>query len=116
MCERNRQALRIQAATNEIRDERSRQIEKWGAQHHPDGTGDRFFAYFASEARRRCQHADRQGTVTWYHILAEEVYEAFAESDPDKLRTELIQVAAVAAAWVEDIDHRGESHEVPSSE
>jgi hypothetical protein len=39
-------------------------------------------------------------------ILREEVYEAFAEEDPAALRTELIQVAAVAATWVDAIDRR----------
>ena len=37
------------------------------------------------------------------------VGEAFAESDPDKLRTELIQVAAVAVAWIESIDRNSEA-------
>ncbi|MEY9934267.1 hypothetical protein ABH926_008932 [Catenulispora sp. GP43] len=40
-------------------------------------------------------------------MLLEEVYEALAEVDPAALRAELVQVAAVAAAWVEDIDSRG---------
>jgi hypothetical protein len=34
------------------------------------------------------------------------VEEAFAESDPTKLRAELIQVAAICAAWIHDIDQR----------
>jgi len=38
--------------------------------------------------------------------MAEEVAEAFAETDAALLRTELIQVAAVIAAWVSDIDRR----------
>ncbi|TIH26025.1 NUDIX hydrolase, partial [Subtercola vilae] len=42
----------------------------------------------------------------WQDILLEEVFEAFAESDTSKLRTELIQVAAVAQQWVEAIDRR----------
>jgi malonyl CoA-acyl carrier protein transacylase len=44
--------------------------------------------------------------VTWEHILTEEHYEAMAEEDPTRLREELIQVAAVAVAWVEAIDRR----------
>jgi hypothetical protein len=42
--------------------------------------------------------------VTWAHILTEEFYEALAEADPEKLREELVQVAAVAVAWVECLD------------
>jgi hypothetical protein len=34
------------------------------------------------------------------------VAEALAEDDPTLLRAELIQVAAVAVAWVEAIDRR----------
>ena len=55
----------------------------------------------------RCDEAAKSGTLTWRHILLEEVFEALAESDPAKLRTESIQSAAVIAAWVEDIDSRG---------
>jgi len=47
--------------------------------------------------------------ATWEMILLEEVWEALAETDPVKLRAELIQVAAVAVAWVEDIDSRHEA-------
>ena len=40
------------------------------------------------------------------HLVREEVAEAFAESDPARLREELIQVAALAVSWVEKIDAR----------
>lgn len=36
-------------------------------------------------------------------MSVEEVYEALAESDENKLTEELIQVAAVCVAWVENI-------------
>lgn len=39
-------------------------------------------------------------------MLLEEVAEAFAESDDARLRAELVQVAAVAQAWIESIDRR----------
>lgn len=88
-------------------DERVRQDEKWGEQNHPDGTGPerRIWApsgpsnaAIAKAARDRCDHDFRQGEGTWEHILTEEYAEALAESDPAKLREELIQVAAVAVA------------------
>jgi hypothetical protein len=97
---------------DEISRERARQIDKWGEQNHPDGTGDAFkvgdvtATMMADVARARCQKAANEGCVTWEHILAEEVCEAFAESGPDKLREELIQTAAVAVAWIEAIDRR----------
>lgn len=36
----------------------------------------------------------------------EEVLEAFAEADPDRLRAELVQVAAVATKWIQALDRR----------
>jgi len=89
----------------EIEQERAAQDVKWGEQNPPNGTDQQFVSTYA---RRKAQsltdrHA-REGTLTWRDILDEEVQEAFAESDVCKLRTELIQVAAVACAWVEAID------------
>jgi hypothetical protein len=90
----------------EVDDERSAQIKKWGDQKHPDGTGGQFRAQMADLARTNCQQADLEGSVTWNLILSEEVMEAFAETDPAKLRAELVQCAAVIFAWVSDIDRR----------
>lgn len=87
----------------EVLDERGRQDAKWGEQNHPDGTGGIIRRVEADEARKACQLAAEDRTVTWRHIMAEEVAEALAEEDPDKLATELVQVAAVAVAWVEAI-------------
>jgi hypothetical protein len=92
----------------DLEDQLHRQIEKWGLQSHPDGTAENIVSRATSDnSRKRCDQAAEGGTVTWRHILTEEVDEAYAESDPVKLRKELIQVAAVALAWVEDIDRRG---------
>jgi len=85
--------------------ERKDQDEKWGEQNHPDGTGTAY-RVDAQFARRACEDAAALGQVTWRHILAEEVFEALAETDPERLREELIQVAAVAVSWVEAIDRR----------
>lgn len=89
----------------EIAEERARQDTKWGEQNHPDGTS-RGAAFLADRARRACQKAAAEGKVTWRHIFDEEWAEAFAEEDPAKLRAELVQVAAVAVAWIEAIDRR----------
>lgn len=91
---------------DDIWDERERQNEKWGDQHHPDGTGDQYAVGLAEENRNVCQTNAANGNVTWMDILLEEVWEALAEDDLGKLRAELIQVAAVCCAWVEDIDGR----------
>jgi malonyl CoA-acyl carrier protein transacylase len=90
----------------EVRLERIRQELRWGQQNHPDGTGLPLAKGSADYARARCQTAAEDGSVTWEHILTEEHYEAMAEEDPTRLREELIQVAAVAVAWVEAIDRR----------
>ena len=89
---------------DEIVAERVRQHDKWGEQNHPDGTGGDAYKWLADGARHKCQTAAALGEVTYRHILEEEVAEAYAESDPQRLRAELIQVAAVAVAWVEKID------------
>lgn len=94
----------------EIGAERARQDERWGEQNHPDGTGGDTEQLEAIHARGACQLVANDGTLTWRHILREEVAEAFAESDEGKLRAELIQVAAVAAAWAEAIDRRNGGH------
>ena len=88
--------------------ERQAQLAKWGDQQHPDGTGAEYYVAMADEARDICQHAAkyREKGAPWALILLEEVYEALAETDPDLLRTELVQCAAVIQAWVSDIDRR----------
>jgi hypothetical protein len=101
---------------SEVADERDRQDAKWGEQNHADGTGPdvRWVigqnrpAWIAADAIRKwCDAAHQRGDGSWLNILHEEVAEAFAAPDTAALRAELIQVAAVAAAWVEAIDRRG---------
>lgn len=89
----------------EVLRERKCQDAKWGQQDHPDGTRDDAVSRFKREgAREVCERKFARGAGTWQDILMEEFYEALAEEDPAKLRAELIQVAAVAVAWVEAID------------
>jgi hypothetical protein len=106
---------RARIVCEEIIDERERQHRKWGEQNHPDGTGPKERTpgtmydtneQIAWHAKVRCDEAAKSGRCTYMHILNEEVREAFAESDPAKLRAELVQVAAVAVAWIEAIDRR----------
>ena len=86
--------------------ERGRQDDQWGQQNHPDGTGSASQQTAAGAARARCQVAAERGEVTWAHIALEEDSEAYAETDPVRLRAELIQSIAVRVAWVEAIDRR----------
>lgn len=79
-----------ESALEDVWDERDRQDEKWGEQNHLD--------------------------LTWNAILMEEVGEAAQEvlttafgaaaKGHGDLREELVQVAAVAIAWIEAIDRR----------
>lgn len=69
---------------HEISAERRHQDAKWGSQRHLDDT-------------------------YWATILGEEFGEACQdalEANPVGLREELIQVAAVAVAWIEALDYR----------
>jgi hypothetical protein len=87
--------------------ERQAQLRAFGDQRHPDGTGREGYAEKADAARFACQvDAEEPGGPRWSLVLLEEVYEALAESDPAKLRAELVQVAAVCAAWISDLDRR----------
>lgn len=89
-----------------VGDERRRQDEKWGEQNPPDGTGGTQLEDKATLQRAKTNRVFRAGQGTWRDILEEEVAEALAERDPGALREELVQVAAVAVAWVEAIDRR----------
>lgn len=104
----------------EVQTERASQDVKWGEQNHPDGTGPYLSVFnrvsvpshgnlnrmICQEATTECNTMHAQGRGTWQHILTEEWAEAIACDNPTELRVELIQVAAVAVAWVEAIDRR----------
>lgn len=93
------------AVLGEVGVERARQDARWGVQDHPSGTGQAFDDELARDAAQlACQDAFEGGYGTWRHILHEEVAEAFAEAAPARLRSELVQVAAVAVAWIEALD------------
>lgn len=94
------------AVAREVIQERVRQDARWGEQNHPDGTGVPSMQAAAERSRLVCDLNFRRGKGSWADILREEFHEALAESDPARLREELLQVAAVAVAWVEAIDRR----------
>lgn len=96
----------------EVACERQLQDDKWGEQNHPDiwdETPEKIQTtrrYAAKVAQNFKEINDSDQPLDWANILSEEFYEAIAEEDPAKLREELIQVAAVAVAWIEAIDRR----------
>jgi malonyl CoA-acyl carrier protein transacylase len=91
----------MDAVLCEVAQERVRQDAVWGEQNHPDGC----FPEVAAVAEAHREHLRTFGPH-WSLILLEEAHEAAAETDPARLREELLQVAAVAVAWVEAIDRR----------
>lgn len=94
----------------DIKDERMRQQDKHGDQGHlPDGTGGLVAVDAANRAKALTDRHAVTGDLTWKDILDEEVREAFAEGNPVLVREELIQVAAVALAWIAAIDSRSQT-------
>lgn len=87
------------ALVDDVVAECAAQDARWGQQNHPDGTGLPGDTEAADLAREITNGLAQQGTVTWREILTEEVKEAFAETDPEKLDLELKQVSAVAVQW-----------------
>ena len=100
------QAQNLIAILGDIVAERTKQDQRWGRQHHADGTGGEDVRAETQRMRARCDFLDREGDVNWATILLEEVYEALCETDPEKLAEELTQVAAVTVAWLEDLRER----------
>lgn len=118
-------ADKVVSVLGEVAVERARQDAKWGQQDHPDGTGPArnitvpeasfdwrletspyYRAHVLADWFRKVCQANTPDRDNWCDILLEEVFEAMAEAEPQRLRTELIQVAAVATQWVEAIDRR----------
>ncbi|MFE5159110.1 hypothetical protein ACFRNT_11360 [Streptomyces sp. NPDC056697] len=93
----------------DIAREREAQDALFGQQDLPNGTGPEFdgdATDYADAYRAECDKAFAMGAGTYRHIFMEEVFEALAESDPVKLRAELVQAVAVGVKWIEGIDRR----------
>lgn len=99
----------------EAEQEMTRQDGLWGPQQDHQDTGgdpellDGRLVLYAGRLRfwRRVKAANRStGELGWDNLLFEEVYEAASESDDEKRRVELIQVAALALQWAGAIRRR----------
>lgn len=44
-----------------------------------------------------------KGSVSWYHVFVEELYETFSETDSVKIKEEAIQLAALCVRLCESI-------------
>jgi len=104
---------------SEIKAERQRQEEKWGQQEHPildqrlltfgpERMCDEYELPSEDRARELCEYRSRTGTLTYMHILIEEISEAAScGKNVEELRKELIQCAAVTVAMIESLDRNG---------
>lgn len=101
----------------EVVQERIRQKAKFGDQNWPclDQTilngecgvlrmAEEYEIPSESRAKQLLEIALERNELTFAHILIEEVSETIGQFDIQKRREELIQVAAVAVAWIEKID------------
>jgi hypothetical protein len=100
---------RARYIAQELVEERERQVVKWGTQReHPDGL---FYDAFRTPVYPgvMLEHFARGNLdkeTTWAAIFMEEVGEALQADNDADLRAELVQVAAVAMAWIDAIDRR----------
>ena len=102
----------------EIAAERKRQNEKWGEQNHPMHFDDLVYAGCRKkldDLRHMNDWREKENTLSWFDILEEEVYEAFAETDPVRQKAEMVQVAAVAVQIIEYLDRRISKEDVRCS-
>lgn len=85
----------------EVAKERHRQVMRWGGNRRlPLGDADLSMVASALEDLARDQMG--RGVISFASILAEEVGEALRETDPQRMRVELLQVAAVCIAALEE--------------
>lgn len=96
-----------------VREELMRQRKLFGEQNHPSHPHDvpQAMRSTANMMRDICNQKAVEKAVTWSDILAEEFYEALSEPDEEKLKTELVQVAAVCMNWLDCINRRQEIEE-----
>jgi hypothetical protein len=91
-----------------VAEERARQLEKWGPQRHRDIEPSMATHYVEQETQLKLlnDYKARKGSPSWDTILLEEVYEAFTAGTVEDRIKELTEVAAVAVAWIEDLQSR----------
>jgi GH18 family chitinase len=105
----------IDGIFEEIRAERQRQDEKFGKQNHSmlGKTFDlidigRMYPHknILRNQMVLCRERIKSNKHGWFDILLKELCESFLETEPEKQREEMIQVAAVAVQIIESLDKR----------
>ncbi|MBP2323304.1 hypothetical protein JOF56_003689 [Kibdelosporangium banguiense] len=89
----------------DVSEERSLQVYRDGVLSLPDNTGVAWLAA-AGEAFRITTEREREGLLCWPDLVLKDVFATLAQDDPGALRSMLIQLAATATAWAEDLDRR----------
>lgn len=110
-------------------EERQAQEARYGEAnlHLEDGTGPetRWLGPYTGASARDIQlelrrdyedYEDELGSVTWAHLIREEIAEAFQEDHPVRLAGELIQAAALCVSWVERLLPDALSAPLPADE
>ena len=90
--------------SEEILEERDRQDEMFGPQWEMPLFAEPFMSAVYAHMAGMQKISNGDTANDYAGMLLEEVYEALAESDPQAMRAELIQVLAVAMKMVEKID------------
>ena len=88
----------------EIATERKRQHEKWGEQNHLMINVPLTSSALKEKAAVYKKLNNSGEHKSWFWILMEEVYEAFSETVLERIRAEMIQVAAVCVQIIEYLD------------
>lgn len=110
---------------DEIRAERAQQDSKWGVQDHPSISGAltnipefaddlriraRYYGVPEEDAAKNlCETAFKLAAGSYGHIAVEEMAEVIGAANDQDRRGELVQLAAVCAAWIESIDRKAEA-------
>lgn len=97
---------RTASIATEAVEEIQAQMRKWGIDRvHPGvGPGDYVVVNVARMLERVSRVSQDVTETTWANILGEEVGEAIRAEGEEARRAELVQVAAVALAWIDAID------------
>jgi hypothetical protein len=98
---------KLTALMEEVFEELKRAHRKHGSPPLPNGTRNGGMNLVCrAQAQNSCDRAAREGRVTWWHIIEEEVAEASCEEGDKEFRAELLQVAAMCFKAIADIDTR----------
>ena len=109
--DRTAQAVAMTGALIDVGFERNKQLEMYGDQHYSNGiVPDTYTRNLETETKQYVEAAIDKGVLTWADILEEEIAELMntprSEHHDVEVVDELIQIAAVCVAWVEDIRAR----------